>query len=66
MKIFEYDICDGDKGIIIAETEERAFEIFKEEYPDVNTDEYWEDGGAIINHITNFNGEEKLICTWNA
>lgn len=32
MKIFGYDIWNGDKGIIIANDEEEAIRIFKKEY----------------------------------
>lgn len=34
MKIYAYKNHEGDKGIVIAETEEKAAEIFHKEYPD--------------------------------
>ncbi len=33
-KIFAYENCDGDKGIIIAETYEEAEKLYKDDYPD--------------------------------
>ena len=32
MKIFEFDIWDSDKGLILAESEEKAIQILKDEY----------------------------------
>ena len=66
MKIFEYDINSGDKGIIVAETEERAVELLKEEYPDADLNDYWGYNGALIAHVTDLDGNEQLVCTWNA
>lgn len=35
MKIYDYDIWDGDKGIILANDYHEAFEMFKKNYPDI-------------------------------
>lgn len=32
MILYDYDICDGDKGVITADTEEEAIKIFQREY----------------------------------
>lgn len=34
MNIYSYDIWDGNKGLIFAENEEQAIELYKKEYPD--------------------------------
>ena len=72
MKVFEYDICDGDKGIIFAETYERARELFTKEYPTADPDCYdWADVnkekysyGALICEIADYDGKEKLVCVY--
>lgn len=45
MKLYSYDIWDGNKGIIIAKDIDQATELFRKEYPDIplwpnDTDEY--------------------------
>ena len=67
MKIFFYDICYGDKGIIIAESIERAIEMFQEDYPDVDPYNYdpseLDNGykqGSTIDEICEYDGKEKL------
>lgn len=74
MKLYTYENCDGDKGIIIADSWEKAFEIYKKEYPKRISEEntiidYWErDGkgngiGAIMDEFGDIeNG--KLYCTF--
>ena len=71
MKIFEYDICDGDKGIIIAKSYEKARQIFEENYPEADPDCYdycdVEDKeryeyGALLSEICEYNGGEQLVC----
>ena len=70
MKVFEYDICDNDKGIIFAKSYERAVEMFKDKYPYADPNHYdvfserLDDGysyGATINEITEYDGTEKLV-----
>ena len=34
MNMYTFDIWDGDKGIIFAENEKQAIELYKKEYPD--------------------------------
>lgn len=66
MKIFGYDIWDGDKGIIFAESEGKAKMKFKKEYPDVKiADEDYESGMCSIDEICEYNGGEKLVYLWN-
>jgi hypothetical protein len=66
MKIFSYDIWDGDKGIIFAQNEEEAEKKFKDMYPDteIATDSY-EPGECLIYYICDYNGEEKLVYLYN-
>ena len=69
MKIFEYDICDSDKGIIFAENYEQAVELFKKNYDRVDlenydaserdTDKY--DYGGMINELCDYDGKPKLV-----
>lgn len=40
MKLYEYDIWDGDKGVIFANSEEEAVEIVRKEYSDLTLDIY--------------------------
>ena len=70
MKIFEYDICDGDKGVILAESYEEAVKLFREEYSNVDLDTYepseideskYEYGG-LINELCDYDGKQKLVC----
>ena len=65
MKLYSYDIWDGDKGIIIAKSIEQATEMFRKEYPNTpiypnDTDEY--DGGVarIDLEIVNFKLEPMI------
>ena len=74
MRVYEYDIEDGDKGIIFAESLENAKKIFSEMYPTADPDCYfWSDCdqekyeyGAIINEICEYVGREELWCTYSA
>ena len=70
MKIFEYDICDGEKGIIMAENYDQAVELFRKEYDrvdlenydtsDIDEDKY--DYGGVISEICNYSGRPELVC----
>ena len=69
MKIFEYDICDGDKGIILAESYEKAVELFNASYErvdlehydyDIDEDKY--DYGGLISELCDYDGNERLVC----
>ena len=70
MKIFEYDICDGDKGIIVAENYEKAVELFNcnydrvdlENYDSADIDEELYDYGGVIEEVCDYDGSEKLVC----
>ena len=49
-----YENREGDKGIVIAETEEKAAEIFHKEYPDkkiVDNDRDWRDGNTFLYEV---------------
>lgn len=54
MKIYAYENHEGDKGIVIAETEEKAAEIFHKEYPDkkiVDNDRDWWNGNTFLYEV---------------
>ena len=61
MRIFSYDICDGDKGIIFAETEEKAKELFRKDYPDIEIDDVLESNVCIISEFAEYTGKEELM-----
>ena len=65
MKVFEYDICCGDKGIIFAETEEKAKELFRKDYPDIEIGNELEDYVCIISEFAEYTGKEELILMYN-
>ena len=66
MSIYEYDNWDGDKGIILAESDEQAKELYKANYnrliyPDeVNV---YDDGVGMINYVCELTTEPQLIIT---
>jgi len=68
MIVFEYDIWDSDKGIIIAENKQRAIEIFRKEYgnatevpiKDVDVDDY-DSGVCVINLLCDSNVEGLTV-----
>ena len=68
-KIYAYDNCDGDKGIIIADSMEEAIALFKEHYPDrniaTNLEQYWSHG-CYIEKVDDIPTESKLYttCEW--
>lgn len=72
MNIYEYDICDSDKGIILAESYERAVEIFAENYPDADPNHYdyneidkEYEYAALIEQVDIYNGGEKIVCIYS-
>ena len=65
MKVFEYDICCGDKGIIFAKTEEKAKELFKQRYPDIEIGDELEDNVCILAEFAEYTGKEELIFMYN-
>lgn len=73
MKIFEYDICDGDKGIIMAESYEQAVELFEKSYEKVDLETYdssdidkekYEYGG-VISELCDYDGTPQLVFIAN-
>lgn len=67
MEIFEFDIWDSDKGIIIAENKQQAIEIFRKQYgnssaipiKDVDVD-YYDTGVCMINRVASDSNVEDL------
>lgn len=64
MKIYQYDICDGDKGIIFANSEDEATEIFKRNYNNEVTNEL-NPLECIIDYIAECPTEPRLIFMYN-
>lgn len=63
MKIFEYDIYDGDKGVIIANDEAEAIRIFKNNYENavINVDGTDYDSGVCsINEVAELEDNPQL------
>ena len=60
MKIFEYDICDGEKGIIMAENYDQAVELFRKEYDRVDLENY--DTSDIYEDKYDYGGVISEIC----
>lgn len=67
--IYGYDNCEGDKGVIIADTMDEAIIIYKNKYPERNIanniDEYW-DGGCFLIEIGVLANKSELYvnCPW--
>ena len=64
MDIYEFDIWDFEKGIILAKSHEEAVKIFKTRFPDVpvlntDTDEY-DSGVCVIRYVMETDGEQRL------
>lgn len=63
-KVYAYEMCEGDKAIIIAKTIDEAKMIFCKEYPERkivdNDDDYYEDGAYLfeMDKVKN----NKLYC----
>lgn len=51
MNIYKYDIWDGDKGIIIAKTENEAWKLFNETYQKWEGDDLSEHEQIDIDYI---------------
>lgn len=51
-KVYAYENSEGDKGIIVAKSIEKAEEIFKKEYPGRkivhNMEDYWNNGAFLF------------------
>ena len=65
-KLYSYDNCEGDKGVIIAESYEEAVEIYKKEYSTrqiaENDEQYW-DNGCYLKEEGSIGTGTKLYCT---
>lgn len=64
LKVYHYDICDKDKGIIFAESSEQACEIFKKEYDNPiypeEVDDYEHDV-CSIDYVCDVTNEPRLV-----
>lgn len=64
-RIYAYECSEGDKGIIIADSIDKATKLFKKEYPDrniVSGDEDYYDNGAYLFEVDLLSKENKLYC----
>lgn len=65
-KVYAYENCEGDKGVIIARSLKKATEIFHEKYPHrkiaQNNNDYWDDGAYLfeVEEVKN----NKLYCSF--
>lgn len=66
MKLYAYENSEGDKGIIIADSMEKAKELFLQEYPTRtivdNNDDYYKNGAYLfeVERVQN----NKLFCAF--
>ena len=64
MIVFAYENYEGDNGIIIANSMNKAEEIFHEEYPEqkiVDNEFDWWDGGTYLEEM-DYVENNKLYC----
>lgn len=63
-KIYVYEIFEGDKGIIIASTYEKAEKILKKQY-DIGVakdeDSYWDRTGASLYEVGNVKNNQLHV-----
>lgn len=66
MKLYAYENSEGDKGVIIADSMEKAKELFLQEYPTRtivdNIDDYYKNGAYLfeVEKVQN----NKLFCAF--
>lgn len=65
MKIWSYDIWDGDKGIIFAKTKKDAKRIFKSNYDNKISDTNCDSGICQLEEIGEYNGGEAIMYLYN-
>ena len=65
MKVFGYDIWDGDKGIIFAETKEEAERIYKENYDEPIADGDYDSGMCQIDFVCDVPDKSALVFMYN-
>lgn len=64
-KVFAYECGEGDKGVIIAKTKEKAAAIFHKEYPDrkiVDNIGDYDENGAFLFEVDNVKNNEIYIA----
>ena len=66
MKIYTYDICDRDKGLIIAENMEQAEELFEQRYPDTPiVDVFGDYDTCVITEVCEYSGKPEIIFLYD-
>lgn len=65
MKVWSYDIWDGDKGIIFAETEEEAKALYESNYDNPIADGDYDSGLCQIDYICDVPDEPKIVFMYN-
>ena len=68
-KIYAYDNYEGDKGIIVADSYDKAIALFKEQYPHrevAKTQEQYLECGSYIYELDCLSEENRLyiVCEW--
>ena len=65
MIVFAYENYEGDNGIIIADSMNKAEEIFHEEYPEwkiVDNEFDWYNGGAYLEEMDGVKNNKLYCC----
>lgn len=65
MKIYTYENYEGDKGIIIAESFDKAEKIFYEQYPErriVDDEVDWWDRGTYLEEMDEVENNKLYCC----
>ena len=60
-KVYSYDIWDGDKGIIFANSEEEAKQIYERSYDEPICDEDYESHTCQIEYVCDVPDESKIV-----
>ena len=65
MKVWSYDIWDGDKGIIFAETEEEAKALYERYYDEPIADEDYDSGMCQIDFVCDVPDKPKIVFMYD-
>ena len=65
MKVWGYDIWEGDKGIIFAETKEEAKAIYKQNYNEPIYDGDYEPDTCQIDYVCDVPEKPSLVFMYN-
>jgi len=65
MKVWSYDIWDGDKGIIFAETKEEAIALYESNYDELIVDGDYDSGLCQMEYVCDVPDYPKLYIMYN-